>query len=133
MRKFTVIEKPLGIYIPTRHDPVLTDLHADNCDDGMIAEKMMFHPRTITSNRERLGLPPVTVQPGRGEHVMKAVAPLNRKSALDIAAETLPEFDPLTMTLDGVSKKLPELMRMVNRELKRQGFPQVDYNGDWLV
>lgn len=132
MRKFTVVHASLGDYIPSLRDPELTALHARNCDDGLIAEKMKLHPGEVAKHRARLGLLPITVRPGGGERVMKAVAPLNRKSALDIAIETLPGFNAQAMTLDGAPKKLPELMQAVNRQLKRQGLPQCDYNRGWL-
>ena len=113
-------------YLPDRDDRILTGLVSGwKLTDGETAERMGFPVKTITEQRERLGLAknPSFYPP----------KPKARPDALSIAAEHLKGFNREAMTLNGRPIKLQEAMRRTNAELVRKGLPQVEYCPAWVI
>jgi len=125
-------------YIPSIHDPVLTELNQDlRRTDQEIADEMGFDKVTIGKYRNRLGLP-LNSRPKPTNYLPKEnlSAAKPKPNPLQVAKQWLGKRlveRPSGYWLDSVPVNLTCIMRATNTVIKAHGAEQLDAHPDWLV
>jgi hypothetical protein len=126
-------------YTPKIHDQILTEMNQKwRRTDQEIADEMGFDRATITTNRNRLGLPRNSRPklPQFRESKRELLPPKEKPNPLKIASMWLDKRlveKPSGYWLDDVPVNLDAIMQAANLLMKRAGAEQCCYSEKWRV